>query len=160
MSLAEERRGRLELRREHVARLALVEVSGRPVALHARHAELARRPSSATAGTTMATSASDTTGMAVRRSRHPRARTHSIAAAHERDHEERRGRSTPTHETTSASGLSDWLTPTRPHGNPPYGHRPGGGLAHDPEAGDEQRQPDEPHPPRRRARAAPSGRPG
>ena len=30
----------------------------------------------------------------------------------------------PTQETTSANGLSDWLSAARPHGNPPYGIEP------------------------------------
>ena len=30
----------------------------------------------------------------------------------------------PTHDTTSANGLSDWLSAARPHGNPPYGIEP------------------------------------
>ena len=30
----------------------------------------------------------------------------------------------PTQDTTSANGLSDWLSAARPHGNPPYGIEP------------------------------------
>ncbi len=75
------------------------------------------------AGTTMATSASDTTGIAVRRSRHPLARTHSMTPATIATMMNPRPVD-PTHDTTSAKGLSDWLSAALPHGNPPYGIDP------------------------------------
>ena len=154
--LVEDRLGRLQLRRR-ARRPAHARRSTRPARCPARSPRAARPwRSSATPARRWRRARAPPPGSRVRRSRHPLARTHSMTPATSATMMNPRPVD-PTQDTTSAKGLSDWLSAALPHGNPPYGIEPVGRLAHDPETGDEQGQPRRGAPTARSSPGAPSG---